>query len=161
MSVVSVKVRKPRDLAKIRKVLDRIFDTKEPPVARTRLLSTGLELYNRLYSEGRDVGNDKGCIACGNCVDSCPVLRREPERLERTAQRTSMALESIVAEDCEQCYSCALACPQTDLDIKQFIIDQRVDETLPKSKTLNQLDRYFAAVVGLLFGVLIGILIAW
>ncbi|MBD3371381.1 MAG: 4Fe-4S dicluster domain-containing protein, partial [Candidatus Coatesbacteria bacterium] len=150
-----------RDLSKIRRVLDKIFDMKEPPVARTRLLSTGMEIYNRLHNEGRDLSSDKGCIGCGNCVDSCPVLRREPERLERTAQRTSMALESIVGEDCEQCYSCALACPQTDLDIKQYIVDKRVTETLPKSKTLNQLDRYFAALVGLIFGLLLGILIAW
>ncbi len=150
-----------RDLKKIQRILDKVFDMKEPPVARTRLLSTGMEIYQRLHSEGRDLSSDKGCIACGSCVDSCPVLRREPERLERTAQRTSMALESIVGEDCEQCYSCALACPQTDLDIKQYIVDKRVVETLPKSKTLNQLDRYFAALIGLIFGILLGILIAW
>ena len=133
---------------------------------RTRFLRApgrdlGVPGLDRLHSEGRDLSSDKGCIACGNCVDSCPVLRREPERLEKTAQRTSMALESIVGEDCEQCYSCALACPQTDLDIKQYIVDKRVVETLPKSKTLNQLDRYFAALIGLIFGVLLGILIAW
>jgi ferredoxin len=146
-----------RDLKKIQRTLDRIFDMKEPPVARTRLLSTGMELYNRLHSEGRDLSSDKGCIACGNCVDSCPVLRREPERLERTAQRTSMALESIVGEDCEQCYACILACPQVETNLKDFVVDTRVPEVIAPSKTMSFLDKYLMAVVAMAIGVLLGL----
>jgi len=148
------------DLGKKKKVLDRILGTREPPVARCRLLSSGLESYHRIYSD-REIASDKTCIACGNCVDSCAVLRREPERLKRTEQRTSMALESVVGQDCEQCYSCALACPMTDLPIKEYIVDSRIKEVLPRVKALSNFDRYYAAVVAFIFGIIVGLLLQW
>ncbi|MDO8786045.1 MAG: hypothetical protein Q7J12_07485, partial [Syntrophales bacterium] len=75
-----------------KKILNTVLDTKFPPVAQCRLLSGGMEPYHRLYLQNEDVVGDKGCLACGNCVDSCPVLRREPERMLKTEQRTSFAL---------------------------------------------------------------------
>ena len=151
---------KRRDITGIQKILDKIFDIKEPPVARCRLLSSGLETYHRIYTD-RDVTADKTCIACGNCVDSCAVLRREPERLEKTEQRTSMAIESVVADDCEQCYSCALACPMTVPEIKEYIVNNRIKETLPRVKVLSQWDKYYAPIVAFICGVLVGLFLQW
>jgi ferredoxin len=131
-------------------VANEVLDDKFPPVARFRLLSGGLEPYHRLAV-------DKGCIACGNCVDSCPVLRKEPERLDKTEQRTSMALENTVADDCEQCYSCVLACPQVDTNLKDYIVDTRVPEVITPSPAMTFLDKYLMAVVALVLGVLLGV----
>ncbi len=140
-----------------KKLVKRILNVKEPPAARCRLISRGLEPYHRLFIVDQDVSGDKGCLACGNCVDSCPVLRREPDRLEKTEQRTSMALESIVGEDCEQCYSCVLACPQIDTAIKDYIVDEVVPEGIPQVEKIRLLDNYFMVIVALIFGIIIGV----
>lgn len=143
-------------------VLNAVLDIKEPPVARCRLLSNGIEPYHRLYLlNGAEIDGDKACIACGNCIDSCPVLRREPDRRSRTIQRTSMALEILVAEDCEQCYACVLACPQVDTAIKDYVVEERVVEVIPQLKKIRLLDNYFMVIVALLLGIIIGIFITW
>jgi ferredoxin len=144
------------------KVLDAILDVKEPPVARCRLMSSGIEPYNRLYLDnGAMLDGDKSCIACGNCIDSCPVLRRDPERRDKTVQRTSMALEVLVADDCEQCYACVLSCPQVDTGLKDYVVDERIVEVIPQSKTMRFLDNYFMVIVALILGVVIGIFLTW
>lgn len=144
------------------KVLNSILDIKEPPVARCRLLSTGIEPYHRLYlPDGLGIDGDRACIACGNCVDSCPVLRREPDRRARTVQRTSFALEAIVAEDCEQCYACVMACPQVDTAIKDYVVEDRVVEVIPQSKKVRALDNYFMMIVAVILGIIIGIFMTW
>jgi ferredoxin len=147
-------------LSGMRRIVDRILDIKEPPVARCRLLSSGIEPYHRLNAIHGVLDGDCACIACGNCIDSCPVLRREPGRREQTAQRTSFALESLVGEDCEQCYSCVLACPQVDTNIKDHIVDERVVEVIPESKKLTRFDPYIMTIVALVFGIIIGVFIA-
>jgi len=144
-----------------KKVVDKILAIKEPPVSRMRLLSQGIKPYNRLYLLKEDITGDKACIACGNCVDSCPVLRKFPERLEQTLQKTSFALEALVAQDCEQCYACVLACPQVDTEIKDYIVDNKILEVIPLAPKISALDRYFMAAFALLFGLAIGIFIAW
>jgi ferredoxin len=151
----------PRQKPKTESILRMILQIKEPPVARCRMLSRGLEPYHRLGAIGLEAAGDQGCLACGHCVDSCPVLRREPERFGKTDQRTSMALEAIVGEDCEQCYSCVMTCPQVDPDIKDYIVDDYVVEVIPQSKRLQTiLDRYLLIPVALLIGILLGIFIA-
>jgi ferredoxin len=140
-----------------RTVLDIILDEKLPPVARCRLLSEGMKPYHRLALVEDEATGDKGCLGCGNCVDSCPVLRREPGRLEKTEQRTSMALEATVGEDCEQCYACILACPQVDTNIKDYVVATRVPEVIPPSKTMTFLDKYLMAVVAMAIGLLLGL----
>ena len=144
-----------------RRMVDRLLKIKEPPVARFRLLSRGVETYHRLYLTTDDVTGDRACLACGNCIDSCPVLRREPERNDRTPQRTSFALETTVGEDCELCYSCILGCPQVDTEIKDYIVDEKIVDTIPQSQILRRLDNYFMVVAALVFGVMIGIFIVW
>jgi len=144
-----------------KKMVDRLLKVKEPPVARFRLLSRGMEPYHRLYVKNEDITGDKACLACGNCVDSCPVLRREPERLAATEQRTSFALETIVGEDCELCYSCLLACPQVDTELKDYVVDEKIVDTIPQSQTIRRLDNYFMVVAALVFGIIIGIFISW
>ncbi len=144
-----------------KRAADHILDIKEPPVARCRLLSRGIEPYHRLYTPADEIDGDQACVACGNCVDSCPVLRREPERLDATQQRTSFNLENTVADDCEQCYSCLLACPQVDTEIKDYVVDEKMIETIPQSAVIKRLDNYFMVVAALLFGIVIGLFIAW
>jgi NAD-dependent dihydropyrimidine dehydrogenase PreA subunit len=145
-----------------REVADIILETKEPPVARFRLLSKGMEPYHRLYIKDQesDVSGDKGCLACGNCIDSCPVLRKDPKRFEKTEQRTSFALESCVGEDCEQCYSCVLACPQVDTAYKDYIVDEVVPETIQQAPGISSLDNYFMGLVALVIGIVIGVFVA-
>ena len=143
-------------------VLNTVLDIKEPPVARCRLLSTGIEPYHRLYiPESAGIEGDRACIACGNCIDSCPVLRREPDRRARTVQRTSFALEVIVAEDCEQCYACVMSCPQVDTAIKDYVVEDRVVEVIPQSKKIRAFDNYFMMFLAIILGIIIGIFITW
>lgn len=145
-----------------REVATTILETKEPPVARFRLLSKGMEPYHRLYiaAPDSDVTGDKGCLGCGNCIDSCPVLRKDPARFDKTAQRTSFALEACVGEDCEQCYSCVLACPQVDTAYKDFIVDEIVPETIQPAPRIMALDNYFMGLIALILGIMIGVFMA-
>jgi NAD-dependent dihydropyrimidine dehydrogenase PreA subunit len=145
-----------------REVADIILKSKEPPVARFRLLSRGIEPYHRLAikDEGSEIAGDKGCVACGNCIDSCPVLRKHPERFTQTAQRTSFALESCVGDECEQCYSCVLACPQVDTAYKDYIVDEVVPETIEPAPSITALDNYFMAAIALALGIVIGVFLA-
>ena len=145
-----------------KEVADFILKTKEPPVARFRLLSKGMEPYHRLYIRDAesDVVGDKACLACGNCIDSCPVLRRDPQRFEQTEQRTSFALEACVGEDCEQCYSCVLACPQVDTAYKDYIVDEVIPETIQPAPRITSLDNYFMALIALIIGMVIGVFLA-
>lgn len=145
-----------------REVADVILGAKEPPVARFRLLSRGMEPYHRLdiKDEHSDITADQGCLACGNCIDSCPVLRKRPELFEKTEQRTSFALEACVGEDCEQCYSCVLACPQVDTAYKDYIVDEVVPETIQPAPGITSLDNYLMAVIALILGILIGVFLA-
>lgn len=145
-----------------KEMADHILKVKEPPVARFRLLSRGMEPYHRLYIRDpeSDVVGDKGCLACGNCVDSCPVLRRERDRLEKTEQRTSFALEACVGEDCEQCYSCVLACPQVDTAYKDYIVDEVIPETIQPAPRITSLDNYFMALLALILGIVVGVFLA-
>jgi len=147
----------------IREVADIILDVREPPVARFRLLSRGIEPYHRLdvKDPDSDIVGDKGCMACGNCVDSCPVLRREPGRFDKTEQRTSFALEACVGEDCEQCYACVLACPQVDTGYKDYIVDEVVPETIEPAPGITSLDNYFMAIMAMIIGIVLGVFIAY
>jgi ferredoxin len=145
-----------------KEVADIILNSKEPPVARFRMLSKGMEPYHRLFikDSDSDVTGDKGCLACGNCVDSCPVLRKDPSRFDKTEQRTSFALEACVGEDCEQCYSCVLACPQVDTAYKDYIVDEVVPETIEPAPKITALDNYFMALMALILGLVIGVFVA-
>ncbi len=145
-----------------REVADIVLQTKEPPVARFRLLSRGMEPYHRLFipDAASDVIGDKGCLACGNCIDSCPVLRKNPDLFNKTEQRTSFALEACVGEDCEQCYSCVLACPQVDTAYKDYIVDEVIPETIEPAPGITSLDNYFMAIVALVIGIVIGVFVA-
>ncbi len=161
---VNYQTPKERELSDVKKnVLNSILDIKEPPVARCRLLSNGIEPYHRLYlaDTAISISGDKACIACGNCIDSCPILRREPDRRQQTTQRTSMALEITVGEDCEQCYACVLSCPQVDTALKDYVVEERVVEVIPQSRTLKALDNYFMMFIALIIGIIIGVFITW
>lgn len=120
-----------RDVKEVENVLNRILNINSPPVARCRLLSTGFNPGHAL-NIAEDIGGHKECIGCGNCIDICPFLFREPSRRNKTEQRTSMALETIVGEDCDECDACVLACPQVDTTIKNYIVNHRMIEVMSR-----------------------------
>ncbi len=97
-----------------------ILDEARSPVARFRMLSPGINGNTRLRDEAQVVG-DGGCLACGNCVDQCPVVKREKGRVFIQNQRTSMALETVVQEECRRCYRCVNACPQVSKQLKETV----------------------------------------
>ncbi len=119
------------DVEEIEGILNEILNTKSPPVGRCRLLSSGFNPGHALNIT-EDISGHKECIGCGNCIDICPFLFREPYRREKTEQRTSMALESIVGEDCDQCGACILVCPQVDTTIKNYVVNRRMVEVMSR-----------------------------
>ncbi len=124
-------LREQRDVKEIEATLNKILNINNAPVARCRLLSTGFNPGHALNII-EDIGGHKECIGCGNCIDICPILFREPSRRNKTEQRTSMALESIVGADCDQCDACVLACPQVDTTIKNYIVNHRMIEVMSR-----------------------------
>ena len=124
-------LREQSDVKEIEGVLNKILSTASPPVARCRLLSSGFGESYALNIE-KDISGHKECLGCGNCIDACPFLFREPSRREKTEQRTSMALEIIVGEDCDQCDACVLACPQVDTTIKNYTVNRRMIEVMSR-----------------------------
>ncbi len=120
-----------RDVKEIEAVLQDILTTVAPPVARCRLLSSGMSPGHALEVVEYLAGT-KACLGCGNCIDVCPVLAREPKRREKTEQRSSMALETLVGEDCDRCYACVLTCPQVDTTIKHYVVNRRMIDVMSR-----------------------------
>jgi ferredoxin len=119
------------EVKQVESVLNDILSTPLPPVARCRLLSSGFSAGHAL-DVSENLAGVKACLGCGNCIDICPVLAREPKRREKTEQRTSMALENLVGEDCDRCYACVLSCPQVDTTIKNYIVNRRMVEVMSR-----------------------------
>ena len=124
-------LRKQQEVKAIEGILNEILTTKSPPVGRCRLLSSGFSPTHALNIT-EDIAGHKECLGCGNCIDICPFLAREPSRRDKTEQRTSMALEATVGEDCDLCYACVLVCPQVDTTIKNYIVNSRMMEVLSR-----------------------------
>lgn len=124
-------LRKQQDIEAIESILNEVLNTKSPPVGRCRLLSSGFSPTHALNITENIVGH-KECLGCGNCIDACSLLSREPSRRASTEQRTSMALESTVGEDCDLCYACVLVCPQVDTTIKSYIVNSRMVEVMSR-----------------------------
>ncbi len=125
------------DVKRIERILNHILDESRPPVARCRLLSSGFAPYHPLKLD-ENIEGFKGCLGCGKCIDVCGVLSREPRRMQRMPQRTSLALEALVEEDCDRCYNCVLACPQVDATIKRYIVNVRLVEGM--ARLMNKVD---------------------
>jgi len=115
------------EIKKVEYVLDIVLNASRPPVGRCRLLSSGFG-HSHTFQDVPELAGFKGCIGCGNCIDVCPVLAREPDRRIRTEQRTSFALETLVAEDCDRCGNCVIACPQVDTTIKHYVVNAHLAE---------------------------------
>jgi len=106
-------------------VLDEVFC----PVARMRLLSDGMNENTRLLADQSVIG-DKACLACGNCVDACPVVTENLGFIYLPNQRTSMALEHMVGLECRRCYRCIQSCPQVDKPMKEYAAGYRRGEKI-------------------------------
>jgi ferredoxin len=115
------------DPIKIQRILKLIFSQSRPPVARCRLVSSGMGPAHML-KVSEDITGSKACLGCGLCMDACPVLARDARRRLRSDVRSSMALETLVAEDCDRCGNCALACPQVDPTIKHYLVQTHLAE---------------------------------
>lgn len=118
-----------RTLLQNREMINSILDTAWSPVAKFRLISSGIS-PNNLLEGGDEVVGQKACIACGNCVDACPVVLRELERVDLQTERTSLHLEQIVDDECLRCYRCVQACPQVDGKLKIVATRHRMTEKL-------------------------------
>ncbi|KJS46841.1 cytochrome b/b6 domain-containing protein [Desulfosporosinus sp. BICA1-9] len=112
-----------------REMITKILDTPSSPVAMFRLLSGGVSPNNLLENSELIVGQ-KACLACGNCVDACPVVLREEDKIDLQVHRTSLHLEIIVEESCLRCYSCIKVCPQVDRPLKLLAAKHRITEKL-------------------------------
>lgn len=108
-------------------VLSGILDTGRTPVARLRLLSGGIS-PNHLLENADEIVGQKACLACGSCLDSCPVVLREENNLSLQVHRTSLYLETIVEDSCLRCYSCVKVCPQIDRPLKLYAAKHRMTE---------------------------------
>lgn len=115
------------DPSRVQSTLRLIFSQPRPPVARCRLLSSGFGPSYMLKTHDNLTGQ-RACLGCGCCMDACPVLARDPKRRLRSESRTSLALETLVGEDCDRCGNCALACPQVDPTIKHFLVQTHLAE---------------------------------
>ncbi len=104
-----------------------ILDEILCPVARMRLLSNGMNQNTRLFCYEQVIG-DKACLACGNCVDACPVVMEKHGFIVLPNQRTSMALEHMVGSECRRCYRCIQSCPQVNKPMKEYAASFRRGE---------------------------------
>ena len=111
--------------------LIRILDENNSPVARTRLFSLwcSKKKNNRIQND-TVVNGDRGCLACGNCIDSCPVVREKQRFVFLQNRRTSMSLENIVGDECRRCYQCVRACPQVSKSVKEYVSGFRRGEKI-------------------------------
>jgi len=116
-------------LTQNREMITKLLDTPSSPVARFRLLSGGVSPNNLLENSELVVGQ-KACLACGNCVDACPVVLREQDKIDFQLHRTSLYLETIVEDSCLRCYSCIKVCPQVDRPLKLLAAKHRIAEKL-------------------------------
>jgi cytochrome b subunit of formate dehydrogenase/uncharacterized protein YbaR (Trm112 family) len=96
-----------------------LLDEARSPVARFRLLSQGVNSNTRLVDSDQAAG-DCACLACGNCVDVCPVVRHNVGMVFIQNRRTSMSLENFVQEECRRCYRCVNSCPQVSKELKEY-----------------------------------------
>ena len=115
------------DPKRIESILRLVLAQPYPPVARCRLLSSGFG-PSHMLKVTEDLTGTKACLGCGCCMDACPVLARDPKRRVRTDSRSSMALETLVGEDCDRCGNCALACPQVDPTLKHYLVQTHLAE---------------------------------
>lgn len=118
-----------KTLPQNRDMITNLLDTAWSPVAKMRLLSGGIS-PNNLLDGGDEIVGQKACIACGNCVDACPVVLRELDCVQSQTNRNSLYLETIVDDKCLRCYQCIQACPQVDRAIKLTATRHRITERI-------------------------------
>ena len=128
------------------KNIERILDENNCPVARMRLFSEGIQTNNRIL-QYEPITSDKGCLACGNCIDNCPVVRDKLGYVFPQNLRSSMSLENIVNVECRRCYACVRACPQVSKTVKEYAIGFRRGEKITHVFTAALI--FFLAATGI------------
>lgn len=108
-------------------VLDGVLNRVHPPVARFRIVSGGLAPNHTLKTD-EDLSGTRACLACGNCVDACPVVASKS--VGTMFVRTSMLLEHVVGEECRRCFRCVASCPQVSRPLKDYVRGYRRIERL-------------------------------
>ena len=66
------------------------------------------------------------CIECGQCIESCPVLRGGENSIVSELNKKA----DTGAWNCVNCWKCIEACPQ-DVDIYGFMMARRRKEDIP------------------------------
>ena len=130
------------DPLSVQAILRLIFSQPRPHVARCRLLSSGFGPSHMLKIV-EDLTGVKTCLGCGCCMDACPVLARDSKRRLRCDARSSMALETLVGEDCDRCGNCVLACPQVDPTIKHYLVQTHLAEGMAELLSAAASDEVF------------------
>lgn len=130
-----------------RDIINNVLDTGRSPVSRFRMFSGGIST-NHLLENAGDIIGQKACLACGNCIDVCPVVLREADQVDLQVHRTSLHLETIVEDSCLRCYSCIKVCPQVDRPLKLLAAKHRITEKFVHWWMV--LAYFFTAVTGIL-----------
>ena len=117
-------------LVQNREMITSTLDTAWSPVAKMRMMSDGISPNNLLTCEHDELVGQKACLACGNCIDACPVVLREEDTVDLQAHRNSLHLEEIVGESCLRCYQCVQVCPQVDRTVKNYVTRHRITERM-------------------------------
>lgn len=144
-------LRTQTDPLQVKSVLRVIFSKSLPPVARCRLISSGFGMAYMLNTAD-DLSGSRACLGCGCCMDACPLLARDSRRRDRSDVRSSMALETLVGEDCDRCGNCVLACPQVDTTIKHYLVQTHLAEGMAELLAKAATDEVFLLDLMLSYG---------
>ncbi len=144
-----------------KEVADIILKTKEPPVARFRLLSKGMEPYHRLYIQDpeSDVTVTRhvllAVIASTHALCSGETPNASTRRSKGRRLRWNPAWVRIASS------ATLCSCLSSGGHGLQRLYRGRGDsETIQPAPRITALDNYFMALIALILGVVIGVFVA-
>lgn len=93
--------------------------TKETPILKN---TSGVLFFS---SEKAEVFEEKNCIKCAKCVDTCPVKLVPTEIMKNVKKAKWAEVEKLCINDCMECGSCAYICPAR-IPIVQYIKEGKI-----------------------------------